>query len=257
MAKANAAAEPSMEEILASIRRIISDETPAEAPPPPVPPKAVAAAPAPAPKKAPEPAPAPASGGDNYSQDDLDKLFAQADEEPEAPAAVVEEEEDVLDLSEAARVEEGEALDLVEGLHPDEADVQFVDPAAKALEEDLSAWGIEEEPEPAPPPPAPPPPAAKAAAPKAPPPPPPREEPAVEEEDTRPEEPLVSQRASASVNAAFGQLTHTILSQKAKTLDDLVKEMLRPMLKAWLDENLPVIVERLVRAEIERVSRGR
>jgi len=32
--------------------------------------------------------------------------------------------------------------------------------------------------------------------------------------------------------------------------------MLRPMLKAWLDENLPGIVERLVRAEIERLARG-
>jgi cell pole-organizing protein PopZ len=38
---------------------------------------------------------------------------------------------------------------------------------------------------------------------------------------------------------------------------DLVKEMLRPMLKGWLDDNLPSMVERIVRAEIERVSRGR
>jgi cell pole-organizing protein PopZ len=37
----------------------------------------------------------------------------------------------------------------------------------------------------------------------------------------------------------------------------VVSELLRPMLKAWLDENLPEMVERLVRAEIERVSRGR
>ena len=37
----------------------------------------------------------------------------------------------------------------------------------------------------------------------------------------------------------------------------LVREMLRPMLKVWLDDNLPSLVERLVRAEIERVSRGR
>jgi uncharacterized protein len=37
----------------------------------------------------------------------------------------------------------------------------------------------------------------------------------------------------------------------------VVSELLRPMLKSWLDENLPEMVERLVRAEIERVSRGR
>lgn len=131
---------------------------------------------------------------------------------------------------------------------PEEADVQFVDATVEA-EADWS----EPEPEPAPPPPPPPRPAAKAA-PKAPPPPPP---PADDDMEEAFEEPLVSHQAGASVNAAFGQLTHTILSAKAKTLDDLVKEMLRPMLKSWLDENLPVIVERLVRAEIERVSRGR
>jgi cell pole-organizing protein PopZ len=37
----------------------------------------------------------------------------------------------------------------------------------------------------------------------------------------------------------------------------MVREMLRPMLKQWLDENLPAIVERLVRSEIQRVARGR
>ena len=48
-----------------------------------------------------------------------------------------------------------------------------------------------------------------------------------------------------------------MLSQNARTLEDLVKEMLRPMLKSWLDDNLPGMVERMVRAEIDRVSRGR
>ena len=48
-----------------------------------------------------------------------------------------------------------------------------------------------------------------------------------------------------------------LTTQNARTLEDLVKEMLRPMLKSWLDDNLPAVVERLVRAEIERVSRGR
>jgi cell pole-organizing protein PopZ len=69
--------------------------------------------------------------------------------------------------------------------------------------------------------------------------------------------PLLSRSATAAVDTAFASLTHTVLSQNARTLDDLVKEMLRPMLKSWLDDNLPSLVERLVRAEIERVSRGR
>jgi cell pole-organizing protein PopZ len=48
-----------------------------------------------------------------------------------------------------------------------------------------------------------------------------------------------------------------VLVQNARTLEDLVKEMLQPLLKSWLDDNLPGLVERLVRAEIDRVSRGR
>src|SRR5690606_25120492 len=67
---------------------------------------------------------------------------------------------------------------------------------------------------------------------------------------------LLAPEASAAVASAFSSLAHTILNQNARTLDDLVEEMLRPMLKDWLDDNLPGIVERLVRAEIERVSRG-
>ena len=67
---------------------------------------------------------------------------------------------------------------------------------------------------------------------------------------------LLSQRADAAVSQSFGSLAHTVLTQNARTIDDVVKDMLRPMLKTWLDDNLPVIVERLVRAEIERVARG-
>ena len=62
---------------------------------------------------------------------------------------------------------------------------------------------------------------------------------------------------SAAVDMAFNSLAHTVLVQNSRTLEDLVREMLKPMLKAWLDDNLPNMVERLVRAEIERVSRGR
>ena len=71
------------------------------------------------------------------------------------------------------------------------------------------------------------------------------------------ERPLLSPRTTAAVDTAFNSLTHTVLMQNPRTLEDLVREMLKPMLKAWLDDNLPIIVERLVRAEIERVSRGR
>ena len=67
---------------------------------------------------------------------------------------------------------------------------------------------------------------------------------------------LVSRDAHNAVHAAFDALTRTILVDNARTrtLEHLVGEMMRPMLKSWLDNNLPPLVERLVRAEIERVS---
>jgi uncharacterized protein len=71
------------------------------------------------------------------------------------------------------------------------------------------------------------------------------------------EQGLVSAATSAAVDSAFNTLAQTVLVQNGRTLEDLVREMLRPLLKTWLDDNLPSLVERLVRAEIERVSRGR
>ena len=72
-----------------------------------------------------------------------------------------------------------------------------------------------------------------------------------------PEPDLMSSATSAAVDSAFNALAQTVLVQNARTLEDLVREMLRPLLKGWLDDNLPGMVERIVRAEIERVSRGR
>jgi hypothetical protein len=74
---------------------------------------------------------------------------------------------------------------------------------------------------------------------------------------TAPDRALLASTTTAAVDSAFNTLTHTMLLNNARTLEDLVKEMLRPMLKSWLDDNLPGLVERIVRAEIERVSRGR
>ena len=68
---------------------------------------------------------------------------------------------------------------------------------------------------------------------------------------------LLSADSDAAVSGAFSALAHTILAQNARTLEDLVAEMLRPMLREWLDDNLPGLVERLVKEEIQRVSRGR
>ncbi|MEO5756781.1 MAG: PopZ family protein [Mesorhizobium sp.] len=67
---------------------------------------------------------------------------------------------------------------------------------------------------------------------------------------------IVSEHTGRQVAAAFGELSDAFASRGKKTFDDMAEEMLRPMLQDWLDNNLPTLVERLVREEIERVARG-
>jgi uncharacterized protein len=67
---------------------------------------------------------------------------------------------------------------------------------------------------------------------------------------------LLSNQAASAASSSFGALAHTVLTQNARTLDDIVLELLKPLIKTWLDDNLPTVVERLVRSEIERVARG-
>jgi cell pole-organizing protein PopZ len=69
--------------------------------------------------------------------------------------------------------------------------------------------------------------------------------------------PLLSARTGAAVAASFDDLARTMSGLSQAHVRDMAQEMLRPMLKTWLDDNLPSLVERLVREEIERVSRGR
>ena len=196
MAQPAKAQEPSMEEILASIRRIIADDDAAKpAPKPPEPANAAA------------PAPADTAGGD-----EMDAMLADLDENPGEPAPSPPDE--VLELTEAMAAPAPEpAQPSFRRIEPDQ-DVVFHETAAAQ-----------------------------------PPTPPVAPRPAGDS-------PLLSTAASAAVHSAFGSLAHSVLAQNPRTLEDLVKEMLRPMLKSWLDDNLPVMVERLVRAEIERVSRG-
>lgn len=74
--------------------------------------------------------------------------------------------------------------------------------------------------------------------------------------DSRDEERLISEQANGAVGASFETLSRTILSQNPRTLEDLVRDLLRPMLRTWLDQNLPRMVERMVKQEIDRISRG-
>lgn len=243
--------EPSMEEILASIRRIIADD---EAKPPPaeaakpekaaapaapskpqaisdIPPSKVAPAkpaaekptPAPAAKPAPPPAAAPEADASN-NQDDIDALLAGLDAvtpapEIRAPEPEPEPEPDVLELTDDMAL-------AMEPTPPPQPSFHKVEPR-----DDLEFAES--------PPPRPTPSAASFDAPPLP-----------------PQQPILAQSTVSAVESAFNSLAHTVLSSNARTLEDLVKEMLRPMLKSWLDDNLPGLVERIVKAEIERVSRG-
>jgi cell pole-organizing protein PopZ len=223
--------EPSMEEILASIRRIIADdeakpaaakpEAAAAPPPKPVmkdiPPSAIAPKPA-APKPAPappRPAPAPEPAVSN-SQDDIDAMLASLDAAtPEAEIRPAQPEADVFELTDEMAVPDPA---------PPKASFNKIEP-----EDDIEFSESNRGRQPA------------------------HEPPAFE----APQQPILSRSTVSAVESAFNSLANTVLSNNARTLEDLVKEMLRPMLKSWLDDNLPGLVERIVKAEIERVSRGR
>ena len=214
-----------MEEILASIRRIIADD---DATKPPDPAAAAPSRPAPPPRASGLP-PAPPPPAVANSQDDIDAMLANLDTPAAAPAS------DVLDLTEAmaAPAPAADAGPAATFRTIDAAsDVIFTDRAPDPPAE--PAVRIIEEPRR---------PATPAPAPAAP-------APVLDRG-------LVSTSTMAAVDSAFNSLAQTVIGQNARTLEDLVKEMLRPLLKSWLDDNLPGVVDRIVRAEIERVSRGR
>jgi len=68
---------------------------------------------------------------------------------------------------------------------------------------------------------------------------------------------MLSGGTAEAVQTAFSRLADTaaVRARGERSIEDMTKDMLRGMLKQWLDENLPQLVERLVREEIERVAR--
>lgn len=87
----------------------------------------------------------------------------------------------------------------------------------------------------------------------------PDEEPIMEEQIQRPEG-LTNEQVTSQVVNSVGSLLRSIGTDRAVaigrqgiTLEDMVREELRPMLKAWLDTHLSGLVERVVRTEINRL----
>jgi len=120
------------------------------------------------------------------------------------------------------------------------------------VQDDGSVVDLQETPEPvvaAPPPPPPPPQVVAAVAP--------------------PSEPLISEPAASSAASALSSLASaaeierlsstplsaTYIGNGSRTLEDMAIELMRPLLKDWLDKNLPSVVDRLVQKEIERIAR--
>jgi cell pole-organizing protein PopZ len=69
---------------------------------------------------------------------------------------------------------------------------------------------------------------------------------------------LVSSVAQAAAASAFDRLAQTVaMPEQGRTIEDVVQELLRPLLKAWLDENLLPIVQAKVEEEVERIARRR
>jgi cell pole-organizing protein PopZ len=253
------AQEPSMEEILASIRRIIADDeakppagdkpvaaekpSSAEAPARPaksdaaapaakppvmndIPPSAIAAAQvaaakaAPPPVASPPPAAAPAASN---SQGDIDAMLAGLDEATSvAEIRPALPDGDVFDLTDEMALADTPPSSFHK-VEPED-DLEFAERAAPKT--------VRRQPAFEPPP-------------------------IFENPPAPPPQQILSRSTVSAVESAFNTLANTVLSNNARTLEDLVKEMLRPMLKSWLDDNLPGLVERIVKAEIERVSRGR
>lgn len=199
MSDANPQQEPSMEEILASIRRIISED---------------------------------------------DEPGANAAESSAEEESVVEESDQILELTEIAEEPEEEPAAAPEEIAEE--------PAEEAAEEDLSIDDVLDEVsqedelvlvEP-------------------------KDEPVPEVPTPPPAAPLIdsSLLATDTAAAAAGTLSGlvaavdrahggSVLGDGNRTIEDLLKEVMRPMVKDWLDENLPGLTERLVRREIERLAR--
>ncbi|MGD0025234.1 MAG: DUF2497 domain-containing protein [Xanthobacteraceae bacterium] len=223
--------EPSMEEILASIRRIIADDDATkstqrapEAPKAAAPaaPPAPAARPAAPPPRLP-PAPRIAPPEPSFAEAESQASAAAADSASMGGGGVEDQSADILDLTESM------AAPMPAAPAPISAPSATPGPAPQFRTIDGSSdVSFDDAPE----------------------------RPALQRNPDEQAQ-LISRATSAAVDSAFNTLAQTVLVQNARTLEDLVREMLRPLLKAWLDENLPGMVDRLVRAEIERVARGR
>ncbi len=174
--------EPTMEEILASIRRIISEED------------------------------QPDTGGGVL---ELAQPFGEDDGEEAYAEEAMPLEEDEFDMEAAMR------------------DIAPSRPAAPPVEDLII---MEDEDEPAPPPVA-------------------RQVDAPRPVFTSVEEGIVEDTAAQLAAGSLYKLMGSMSVSNDQTLDGIVRSLLKPMLKEWLDANLPQVVETVVQKEVDRIRR--
>lgn len=77
-------------------------------------------------------------------------------------------------------------------------------------------------------------------------------------------ETLLSTGTASTTTGAFAKLSkafrptpveESVADGAGRTVEQFIEDMARPMLKEWLDENMPAIVERLVQKEIQKIAR--
>ena len=216
-----------MEEILSSIRRIIADEEAEDGP----------------------------ADDDELGAAEAESEALNEDADALARAAEDEDPDDVLELTRVVR-DSGEVVDLksegsvgeslADALPEDAADSG---PATADDEVELTALDEASDTEPGVTPSEP----FKQ-----------EDQPAVETKSAtiRPE--LVSATAASAASGAFAKLTEafhqtppeeSVADGSGRTVEQFIEDMVRPMLKQWLDDNLPPIVERLVQKEIQKIAR--
>jgi cell pole-organizing protein PopZ len=181
----------------------------------------------------------PKSLADKRPVASVTNIFNEKKAVPEAPEAAVDPEAEELAAAEALADQEFIEQAIEQALDGVRAELESSRPTAKSVRQQVEARPVEVA-------------AASGGGQRA----VPRAKASGRREAT-PRKALMSPKIDASVAASFQELSQAMLAGNSRKLDEVVEDLLRPMLRQWLEGNLPQMVERLVREEIERVSRGR
>lgn len=221
---ANPQPEPSMEEILASIRRIISEDEEEEI--------NASAAPKTPPLRTPQPAAdsTPTADGDSAADESTDPVSeASTDDQADVNDDAIHKINEAAAALTEAPVEDQKMVEepADETVNSDPADTEITDNAQSRLATEHVEMIKHSQ--------------------------------ALASDENGFDDAIVSDVSAAAAKTAFQSLSQNmrVATSEGRTLEDIVVEMLKPLVKEWLDANLPAIVERKVEDEVERIARRR